>query len=99
MARFQRQRRSTSSTPTPISPPDASIDADVAPAISLKGVSKSFDQGPNRVDALVDIDLDVRQGEFVAVVGASGCGKSTLLRLVAGLLGPTTGSVEIRGHP
>jgi NitT/TauT family transport system ATP-binding protein len=71
----------------------------VAPAISLKGVSKSFDQGKDRVDALLDIDLDVRQGEFVAVVGASGCGKSTLLRLVAGLLRPTTGTVEIRGHP
>lgn len=71
----------------------------MAPAISLKGVSKSFDTGPSQVDALLDIDLDVQQGEFVVVVGSSGCGKSTLLRLVTGLLKPTSGVVEIGGRP
>lgn len=71
----------------------------MAPAISLKRISKSFDTGQKRLDALLDIDLDVEQGEFVAVVGASGCGKSTLLRLVAGLMKPTIGVVQIGGRP
>ena len=70
----------------------------MATAISLKGASKTFGSGNKRVDALVDIGLDVAQGEFVAVVGASGCGKSTLLRLVAGLLAPTCGEVLIGGR-
>jgi NitT/TauT family transport system ATP-binding protein len=69
-----------------------------AAAISLKGASKTFGSDRNRVDALVDIDLDVGQAEFLAVVGASGCGKSTLLRLVAGLLAPTRGEVLIGGR-
>ena len=70
----------------------------MAAAISLKGASKTFGSDRNRVDALIDIDLDVGQAEFVAVVGASGCGKSTLLRLVAGLLAPTRGEVLIGGR-
>src|SRR5690348_6784412 len=96
--RSPRQHLSTSSTPTPTSP-DVRAREHMAPAISLKGVSKSFDTGPKQVDALLDIDLDVRQGEFVVVVGSSGCGKSTLLRLVTGLLKPTSGVVEIGGRP
>src|SRR5690348_15199736 len=91
-------RLSTSSTPTPISQREAAADARMAAAISLKGASKTFGSDSNRVDALIDIDLDVGQAEFVAVVGASGCGKSTLLRLVAGLLAPTRGEVLIGGR-
>jgi NitT/TauT family transport system ATP-binding protein len=71
----------------------------MASAISLRSISKSFDTGRNRIDALLDINLDVEKGEFVSVVGASGCGKSTLLRLVAGLLEPTAGSIEIGSRP
>ncbi|MCK9684819.1 ATP-binding cassette domain-containing protein [Scleromatobacter humisilvae] len=48
---------------------------------------------------LDDIGLDVRPGEFVAVVGRSGCGKSTLLRLLAGLETPTTGEIALGGAP
>jgi NitT/TauT family transport system ATP-binding protein len=60
-------------------------------AVSLRGVSKSFGHAPAVLDR---IDLDVRPGEFVCLVGASGCGKSTLLSLVAGLESPSAGVVD-----
>ncbi len=63
--------------------------------VSLRGVSKSF--GARRV--LEDIDLDIRPGEFVAIVGRSGCGKSTLLRLVAGLESASEGGIALDGQP
>ena len=72
--------------------------ADVATrphAVSLRGVSKSFGNGPTVLDR---IDLEVRPGEFVCLVGASGCGKSTLLSLVAGLDEPTAGRVHHHGN-
>src|SRR5690242_17287627 len=58
-------------------------------AFSFRGVGKKF--GDKTV--LDGIDLDVRQGEFVAVIGKSGCGKSTLLRLLAGLDQPSSGAL------
>ena len=68
------------------------------PAVRVAGVNKIFNQGkPGQVDALVDIDLTVAQGEFVSLIGPSGCGKSTLLRVIADLLEPTSGSVTING--
>ena len=59
--------------------------------IHLKGVSKRFDNGLRALDR---VDLDLRAGEFVSIVGPSGCGKSTLLRIVAGLVGSSTGTCE-----
>ena len=55
------------------------------------------DQPP--VDALGPIDLDLRKGEFFAVVGPSGCGKSTFLEVLAGLQRPTAGTVTFEGKP
>jgi NitT/TauT family transport system ATP-binding protein len=49
--------------------------------------------------ALGSLDLEIRDGEFVALIGASGCGKSTVLRLLAGLDEPSTGQVQINGQP
>ena len=69
-------------------------------AVSIEQVSKVFNAGkPNRVDALVDIDLTVEPAEFVSLIGPSGCGKSTLLRLVANLIEPTSGDVSVNGKP
>jgi len=59
--------------------------------ISIQNVNKIY----NDLTALHDVNLDISQGEFIALVGMSGGGKSTLLRLIAGLEKPTTGNVEI----
>ncbi|MEV0327674.1 ABC transporter ATP-binding protein [Micromonospora echinospora] len=67
--------------------------------IRLSGVSRTFTGRSGQVEALRGIDLDVAEGEFVAVLGRSGCGKSTLLRLIAGLLPVTAGQVEVDGRP
>ena len=80
-------------------PPAASEPAAPGPpAVHLDGVAKAFRIGRSALVALERIDLDVAPGEFVCVVGASGCGKSTLLNLVAGLDGPTAGTVAVEGR-
>jgi NitT/TauT family transport system ATP-binding protein len=66
-----------------------------APALTLRGVGKTFGTGTNAVTALRNIDLQVQPGEFVCLLGASGCGKSTLLNLVAHLDAPTVGELEL----
>jgi NitT/TauT family transport system ATP-binding protein len=67
-------------------------------AVVVDRVSKVFNPtSPNRVEALVDIDLVIEPGEFVSLIGPSGCGKSTLLRLVANLIEPTSGRVLVNG--
>ncbi len=64
--------------------------------VRLSGVVKSFEDG--RVRALRGIDLEIRPGEFIAVMGPSGCGKSTLLNLLGGLDLPDEGLVEVGGR-
>lgn len=60
-------------------------------------LSKTYGSGRSAVMALKDVDLTIKQGEFVAVVGASGSGKSTLLHLLGGLDQPTQGNVLLEG--
>ncbi|HEX3710687.1 MAG TPA: ABC transporter ATP-binding protein [Pseudolabrys sp.] len=62
-----------------------------ASIVSLRGVGKTFDNG---TVALERFNLTVREGEFVSLLGPSGCGKSTALRIVAGLSGPSEGTVD-----
>ena len=64
--------------------------------VELKGVNKTFTEGAVAVD---DLNLEVRDGEFMVLLGPSGCGKSTILRLVAGLEPLTSGEVLIDGEP
>jgi NitT/TauT family transport system ATP-binding protein len=65
--------------------------------IKISGVSKRYKRGEQETVALENVDLEVRPGEFIAVVGPSGCGKSTLMRLIAGLHEATSGSVVVNG--
>jgi NitT/TauT family transport system ATP-binding protein len=64
------------------------------PILSLRGVGKTFSNG---VTALDQVDMTVREGDFVSLLGPSGCGKSTVLRLVAGLAMPTSGVLDWQG--
>ncbi|MEU4016304.1 MULTISPECIES: ABC transporter ATP-binding protein [unclassified Microbacterium] len=65
--------------------------------LSLVGVTQQYGHGATAVSALSGVDLEVRRGELVAVMGASGSGKSTLLAIAGGLARPTTGEVVIEG--
>jgi len=66
--------------------------------ITVDGLSKSYGKGSTKVDALSGVSFSIKQGEFVAVVGASGSGKSTLLHMLGGLDKPTGGHVHIDGE-
>jgi NitT/TauT family transport system ATP-binding protein len=73
--------------------------APIASAVSLRNVAITFGAKGNGYTAVQGIDLTVRPGEFIAIVGPTGCGKSTLLNAAAGLLRPANGQVEIFGAP
>jgi putative ABC transport system ATP-binding protein len=63
--------------------------------IRLRGISKIYQVGPQRVPALQDVDLDIEDGEFLAIMGPSGSGKSTLMNLIGCLDRPTAGSYHL----
>jgi NitT/TauT family transport system ATP-binding protein len=65
------------------------------PRIAVRDLERAFDDGKRVVHALGPIAFDVPDGQFVCIVGPSGCGKSTLLRVLAGLVSPSRGEVEI----
>lgn len=64
----------------------------------LQGVEKYFVKGNQKVQVLADLDLEIKQGDFLALMGPSGSGKSTLLNLLGGLDRPTGGNVEVLGQ-
>jgi putative ABC transport system ATP-binding protein len=68
-----------------------------SPIIEIKGLSKSYYRGNERLDVLANLDLTAPQGAFEALMGPSGSGKSTLLNLIAGLDAPTSGSIRVAG--
>jgi NitT/TauT family transport system ATP-binding protein len=69
------------------------------PILTVHDVSRGFARGAGEVRVLADVDLSLRSGEIVGLLGRSGSGKSTLLRIIAGLIKPSSGEVVYRGHP
>ena len=61
--------------------------------LKIENVNRTYSDGENVVNALSNINLTVKKGEFVSIIGSSGCGKTTLLRLIAGLDKPQTGKL------
>jgi putative ABC transport system ATP-binding protein len=82
--------------PRPDEPPAAG--GAPRPIIALEGVTRRFAVGRGVVDALVDVDLVVRPGEFVVVLGPSGSGKTTLLNLIGALDTPSEGRITVAGR-
>src|ERR1700679_3414158 len=66
--------------------------------IEVEGLTKTYQVGDVAVHALRGVDLQIRKGEFVAIIGASGSGKSTLFHILGGLTPMTSGTVRIAGH-
>jgi putative ABC transport system ATP-binding protein len=67
--------------------------------VRTQNVHKEYRRGSERIDVLQDINLEIPQGDFLALMGPSGSGKTTLLNLIGGLDRPTSGSVEVAGEP
>jgi len=74
------------------------LSAAPAPLLSLRGVQKHYGEGHARLQVLHDVDLEVGEGEFVAIVGQSGSGKSTLLNILGCLDRPSSGSYVLEGE-
>ena len=66
--------------------------------VQIRSLSKVYERGRQRVEVLHHIDMDVQEGEFVALMGPSGSGKTTLLNLIGGLDSPTEGSLTVAGE-
>ena len=66
--------------------------------IEIRGVTKSYQRGRERIEVLHGVDLDIPEGDFVALMGPSGSGKTTLLNLIGGLDSPTAGSIVVDGQ-
>ena len=86
-------------------PPEAATVVDTSapppppgpPLVRVARLSKYYVRGEQVIPVLVDIDLDIARGDYVALMGPSGSGKSTLLNMIAGIDKPTNGTIEIEG--
>ena len=67
--------------------------------VEVRGVSKGFDSPSGRNEVLENVNLEIEQGEFVAIVGYSGSGKTTLISMLAGLIKPDSGTIHVAGKP
>jgi len=89
------EHRSAQHEGSSLSPPAAAERGD--PLVAIRGLSKFYVRGDQVIPVLVDINLDVCAGDYVALMGPSGSGKSTLLNLVAGIDKPSSGEIRIAG--
>jgi NitT/TauT family transport system ATP-binding protein len=80
--------------------PSAAVQEADTPLIEFSAVIAGYEnrRAATRLIALRDIDLSVREGEFLAIVGPSGCGKTTLINMIAGFVQPLGGTVKVRGQ-
>ncbi len=83
------------SMPDPLEAPQPSP---ASPLVSIRGLSKVYERGRERIEVLHHVDLDIPRGDFLALMGPSGSGKSTLLNLIAGLDQPTEGTLSVAGR-
>lgn len=67
--------------------------------LEIRNVSKGFGEGKHHIEVLKNINLNIEEGEFVAIVGFTGSGKTTLIKMIAGLLAPDKGEVIFKGNP
>src|SRR6202521_2534836 len=65
--------------------------------VEIRKLSKVYERGKEKIEVLHHVDLDIEQGDFLALMGPSGSGKTTLLNLIGGLDSPTEGSIEVGG--
>jgi NitT/TauT family transport system ATP-binding protein len=69
-----------------------------APYITLENLGKVYDTEKGPVEACAEVNLEIRESEFVAIVGPSGCGKTTIMKMVAGLVPYTAGTITVGGR-
>ncbi|MGH2512432.1 MAG: ABC transporter ATP-binding protein, partial [Candidatus Limnocylindrales bacterium] len=78
---------------------ESALDRTDAAMVRAVDIGKVFGSGPDAVAALEEVSLSIAPGEFVSLIGPSGCGKTTLLRIIADLVEPTSGRVEVNAKP
>lgn len=78
--------------------PGADAPGATALRLRLTDVGRDFHTRAGTTHAVKGVDLDIRRGEFVTLIGRSGCGKTTLLRMIGGLLAPTAGTIHVDGR-
>jgi putative ABC transport system ATP-binding protein len=101
-AEVERAQSAAADTPWPLRPPHvddgrAAREAGRDAVVSARGVTKRYGEGDAVVEALRGADVDLRRGEFTAIMGPSGSGKSTLMHILAGLDRPTAGTIAVDG--
>src|SRR5215204_5381127 len=72
--------------------------AHMSSLVSIRNLTKNYRRGPEQVQVLHGLDLEIPRGDFVALMGPSGSGKTTLLNLIGGLDTPTGGEITVDGH-
>ncbi|MDQ2971420.1 MAG: ABC transporter ATP-binding protein, partial [Pseudomonadota bacterium] len=75
----------------------AEVQSSNQPLVQIRGLSKVYERGKQKLEVLHHIDLDIARGDFFALMGPSGSGKTTLLNLIGGLDSPTDGSLSVDG--